>query len=41
VLAQDNVSIHRLVSGSWHYTNPTKHVDLVIQSGPHHHLIEN
>ena len=29
-----------VVSVSLHYNNPTKHVGLV-QSGPHHHLIEN
>jgi hypothetical protein len=29
-----------VVSVSWHYKNPTKLVDLV-QSGPHHHHIEN
>ena len=43
---QDNVSewgdmsIHELVSVSQHYKNPTKRVGLV-QSGPHHHFIEN
>ena len=34
---QDNVTV---VSVSQHYNNPTKCVGLV-QSGPHHHLIEN
>ena len=29
-----------VVSASQHYENPTKRVGLV-QSGPHHHLIEN
>jgi hypothetical protein len=28
-----------VVSVIWHYDNPTKHIGLV-QSGPHHHLIE-
>ena len=44
---QDNVSewdvmsIHGLLCQlGEHYNNPTKHVGLV-QSGPHHHLIEN
>ena len=35
-----NMSICGLVLVSQHYKNPTKRVDLV-QSGPHHHLIEN
>ena len=47
VLNQDNVSEwgdiiypQTVVSVSQHYKNPTRRVDLV-QSGPHHHLIEN
>ena len=43
---QNNVSLEQhvyqwtVVSASWHYKNPTKHVGLA-QSGHHHHLIEN
>jgi hypothetical protein len=35
-----DMSIRGLVSVSYHYKNPTKRVGLV-QSGHHHHLIEN
>ena len=34
------VYLRKVVSVSYHYANPAKRVGLV-QSGPHHHLIEN
>jgi hypothetical protein len=35
-----HVYLRTVVSVSQHYKNPTKR-DCLVQSGPHHHLIEN
>jgi hypothetical protein len=35
-----NLLPRTVVSVSYYYKNPTQHVGLV-ESGPHHHLIEN